>query len=82
METIVVEVAYALPHQQRLMTFEVEQGTSAMTAVERSGIVNEFPEIDLAVNKVGVFGKAIRNADQHELQAGDRVEIYRKLIKK
>lgn len=82
MQTMTVEVAYALPHQQRLLTFEVAEGTTAMAAIEGSGILNEFPEIDLAVNKIGIFGKAIRNGDQHPLQPGDRVEIYRKLIKK
>jgi hypothetical protein len=47
-------------------------------AIERSGIIERFPEIDLAKNKVGIFGK-LAKLDK-VLQPGDRVEIYRPLI--
>src|SRR3569623_857885 len=53
-------------------------GTTIAQAIERSGVLRQFPEIDLAHNKVGVFGKL---ADLNTpLRAGDRVEIYRVLI--
>lgn len=84
-ETIHVEVAYALPDKQKIITLLVEPGTTAFAAAERSGIVKEFPEIDLETVKMGLFGQALgtkglKPAREHVLQAGDRVEIYRPLI--
>jgi putative ubiquitin-RnfH superfamily antitoxin RatB of RatAB toxin-antitoxin module len=84
-DLINVEVAYALPHQQKIISLLVEPGTSALQAVERSGIVKFFPEIDIASAKLGIFGQALGTkgldtAANHVLQQGDRVEIYRPLI--
>ncbi len=73
-----VEVAYALPGRQLVVPVEVEEGTTAREAVERSGLLDEFPEIDLAASKLGIFGK-LTKPDQ-PLRARDRVEIYRPLI--
>lgn len=82
---ITVEVAYALPHTQKIISLLITPGTSALQAVERSGIANSFPEIDLATAKMGIFGqglgtKGLDSAATHILQPGDRVEIYRPLI--
>ena len=77
-EQFEVEVAYAGPEQQDILQVEVDQGTTLRQAIERSGILNHFPEIDLAVNKVGVFGKLAKLDDA--LRPRDRVEIYRPLI--
>ena len=46
--TIVVEVAYALPAKQKLISLTVPVGTTALQAVEQSGILRDFPEIDVA----------------------------------
>lgn len=73
-----VEVAYALPDMQVILPVEVEEGTSLRQAIERSGLLNRYPEIDLAVNKVGVFGRLAKLDET--LRARDRVEIYRPLI--
>jgi hypothetical protein len=80
-----VEVAYALPREQKIIELLVEPGTTAYQAVERSGIAKLFPEIDLETAKLGIFGQALgtkglKPPREHELQAGDRVEIYRPLI--
>ena len=55
-----------------------QQGMTAEQAIRQSKIIEQFPEIDLAVNKVGVFGKlaSLETALRHM----DRVEIYRALI--
>jgi uncharacterized protein len=84
-DLIRVEVAYALPHKQKIIALLVEPGTTASQAVERSGIVKDFPEIDLANAKLGIFGESLGNkgvntAATHVLHQGDRVEIYRPLI--
>ena len=75
---IKVEVAYATPEQQVIIPVQVEQGTTAEQAVELSGVLQQFPDIDLHNNKMGIFGK-ICKADTI-LRERDRVEIYRPLI--
>lgn len=74
---IIVEVAYALPNEQLIIPIEVHEGITAKEAIQISGVLSRFPEIDLDVNKVGIFGKLI-NLDAL-LRNFDRVEIYRKL---
>mgnify|MGYP000271213635 CR=1 FL=1 len=76
--TIKVEVAYARPDKQLILTVQVSQGTTALQAAEQSGIVAKFPEIDLPAAKLGIFGKSIK--PNTSLREGDRVEIYRALI--
>ena len=75
---IKVEVAYALEKNQQILELMVDQGTTLEQAAEQSGILKLYPEIDLKVNKIGIFGKLGKKTA--ELKAGDRVEIYRPLI--
>jgi putative ubiquitin-RnfH superfamily antitoxin RatB of RatAB toxin-antitoxin module len=77
-ENMSVEVAYAVPERQVIIEVTVERGTTLKQAIELSGILQQFEEIDLGRNKVGIFGKLAELSD--ELQPGDRVEIYRPLI--
>lgn len=73
-----VEVVYALREEQVLLALEVETGTTVRQAIERSGVLRRFPEINLARARVGIFGRPVRpDALLHD---GDRVEIYRPLI--
>lgn len=83
-ETLAVEVVYALPHHQKLISLLVEPGTTAYQAAVRSGISGFFPDLDLENATLGIFGQALgtkglASARQYVLQAGDRVEIYRPL---
>jgi putative ubiquitin-RnfH superfamily antitoxin RatB of RatAB toxin-antitoxin module len=73
-----VEVVYALRDRQVLLTLEVEEATTARQAVERSGLLQRFPEIDLARAGLGIFGRVV--SPDTPLRDGDRVEIYRPLI--
>jgi putative ubiquitin-RnfH superfamily antitoxin RatB of RatAB toxin-antitoxin module len=77
-DKIMIEVAYALPERQTLIALEVPAGTTLEQAIALSGICRQYPEIDLAVNRVGIFSK-LTTLDA-PLQAGDRVEIYRPLL--
>jgi putative ubiquitin-RnfH superfamily antitoxin RatB of RatAB toxin-antitoxin module len=77
-EPLTVEVAYALPRRQLILELRVDEGTTAEQAIRASGILGQFPEIDLNNSKVGVFGKPCKLTDT--LHDGDRVEIYRALI--
>lgn len=80
MAKIKVEVAYATPEKQKILVLEVEEGCTVYQAAEQSGIVSEFPEIELAEAKMGIFGKAVRSPKDEAIREGDRVEIYRPLI--
>lgn len=77
-QQIEVEVAYALPREQVVLVVHMDAGVSVQEAIERSGMLKQFPEIDLAKNKVGIFGK-LTKLDAAP-QPGDRIEIYRTLI--
>jgi len=72
-----IEVAYARPDRQRLVTVELAAGATARDAVRESGLAVEFPEIDSERAPLGVFGRAC--SGDTVLRAGDRVEIYRPL---
>ncbi|WP_435626366.1 RnfH family protein [Candidatus Ferrigenium straubiae] len=73
-----IGIAYALPHRQAWFDIEMPDGTTVQDAINRSGILKQFPEIDLEKNKVGVYGK-VSKLDA-VLNDGDRVEIYRPII--
>ncbi len=75
---IKVEVAYALPDKQTLLTLEVDADDSIEQIIQASGILALYPEIDLASSRVGIFSKLAKLTDK--LQQGDRIEIYRPLI--
>ena len=75
---MIVEVAYALPDKQSLVSLEVEKGTTLKEAIEVSGILDSFEQIDLTKDRVGIFSK-FATLDT-VLREKDRVEIYRPLI--
>jgi len=79
-KTMVVEVAYALPHKQKILSLTVNEGTTVRQAVLASGIEEHFPEVDLQNCAVGIFGKGVPKPDERVLNSGERVEIYRPLI--
>lgn len=73
-----IEVAYALPTEQRIFELEVPADCDVEKAIKRSGVLEAYPQIDLETGKVGIFGKISKlNAN---LRNKDRIEIYRKLI--
>jgi uncharacterized protein len=76
--TIRVEVAYACPDRQRIISVLLEEGSTLEAAVIKSGVLEAFPEIDLESQATGIFGH-LRPGD-HVLRDGDRVEIYRALL--
>ena len=73
-----VEVAYATPKKQLILLVPFEEGMSAQKAIDLSGILTTFPDIDLVKNAVGIFSKPCKL--DTPLRVGDRVEIYRPLI--
>lgn len=75
-----VEVAYALPDKQKIISLSVPPGCTVLQAAQLSGIVKEFPEIDLNSAKMGIFSKAVNEPAVQVVKAGERIEIYRPLL--
>lgn len=73
-----IEIVYALPHSQIPIKLNVFAGCTIKQAILRCGILDQFPEIDLTKNKLGIFGKFAQ--PDAILQPYDRVEIYRPLV--
>lgn len=75
---IQVEVVYANASRQKAVRVTVREGASVREAIEHSGLLAEFPEIDLDKNKLGIWNKLAK--PDAALRDKDRVEIYRPLI--
>ena len=76
--SINVQVVYALPERQELVSIELPAGATLRTAVEVSGLLQKYPEIDLESGRFGIYSR-ISKPDS-VLRDRDRVEIYRPLI--
>ena len=77
---IQIEVAYATPAEQKILTLEVAEGTTVHQAIEQSGINQHFPEINLDNYQAGVWNKLEKQPTGRVLADGDRIEIYRPLL--
>jgi putative ubiquitin-RnfH superfamily antitoxin RatB of RatAB toxin-antitoxin module len=73
-----IEVCYALANEQTLIAVDLPEGATLQQALDASGILQRYPQIDLGTQKVGVFGK-LKPLDT-VLADHDRVEIYRPLL--
>jgi len=73
--TLRVSVAYATAKKNFWRYLNCPGGATALDAINESGVLSEFPAIDLTINKVGIFGKIA--STETVLKDGDRVEIYR-----
>jgi len=75
---IKIEVVYGLPTRQELIALSVNAGTLLEQGIIESGILKVFDDIDLTINKVGIWNRVAKLSD--ELQDLDRIEIYRPLL--
>ena len=75
-----IKVVYARADCQHIVDLDVAEGTTVYQAAEQSGLAGLFPEIDLEMIPMGVFGVRIKKATTMNLHPGDRVELYRSLI--
>lgn len=73
-----VEVAYS-PHERRVdhVEFELPEGSTVADALRASGLLQRHAGIDLAGQRLGIWGRLCRADDA--LREGDRVELYRAL---
>ena len=74
---MIVEVAYALAEKQSLISLDVKEGSTLKEAIDASGILKQYKQIDLSKDRVGIFSK-FATLDT-VLREKDRVEIYRPL---
>ncbi|MES9939035.1 MAG: RnfH family protein [Candidatus Thiodiazotropha sp. 6PLUC2] len=72
-----VGVAYADKFKQLWLKLEVPDGSTVREAINHSGLLDQFPEIDLERQKVGIFGK-ITKLDS-VVEEGSRIEVYREI---
>ena len=77
-DLISVEVVYALPQKQEIFAIKLPEGGTVRQAIEASGVLQKYPEINLTKNKLGIFAKLTK--PDTPLRNLDRVEIYRPLI--
>lgn len=73
-----IEVVYADDKQQAVIAMEIESNIKVIDAIQRSGILEQFPKINLSRHKVGIFSKMV--SLDTILNDGDRIEIYRPLL--
>jgi uncharacterized protein len=78
MSMLDIEVAYAKPDQQVIITLSIPEEMTVYQAIQASGLLERFPEIDANPITAGIFGTVCK-LDQN-LQQGDRIEIYRPLV--
>jgi uncharacterized protein len=77
-EQLAIEVVYGTPTRQEIINFTVAPNTTIEQAVLASGIIEDFPEIDLTINKVGIWNRVAKLSDI--IKDLDRIEIYRPLL--
>lgn len=68
----IVEVVYALPQRQQVVTVALDEGATALDAVRASGIVADYAAL-------AVFGERVEPG--YRLQEDDRVELLRPLAR-
>lgn len=74
---MIVEVCFATATEQYLTSVEIPENACVEEAIFQSKILEKYPEIDLTVNKVGIFSRIVELSQP--LRALDRIEIYRPL---
>jgi uncharacterized protein len=74
---LTVEVGYALPQRQTVVSLVLPAGATVADALARVADRPPLADLDLAAVPVGVFGD--RCERDRPLLHGDRVEIYRPL---
>lgn len=75
--TYTVTVAYASRTQQIEIDCQIEGDQTVLQAIEKSGVLKRFPEIDITQQSVGINSRLVNLSSK--IQPNDRIEIYRPL---
>ena len=73
-----IGVVYAKATKQVWLQLDVPEGSTVQQAIEISGLLQQFPEINLSKQKVGIFGQLTKL--DSVIEEGQRIEIYRPII--
>ena len=73
-----VYLVYATPQSEFIRPMRVPPGTTIGQAIEGSGVLASFPDINLVTQPVGIYGK--KKTLETVLRERDRIEIYRALV--
>ncbi len=73
-----IEVVYGIPSKQKIFCIEIHEGATVEEAILASGVLTLFTEIDLTINKVGIWNRVVKLSQV--LNDLDRIEIYRPLL--
>lgn len=73
-----IEVVYANAKKQKLYQVECNEEMSVKDVIMQSGVLIDFPEIDLNTQSVGIYSEIVTL--EHMAKPDDRIEIYRALI--
>ena len=77
-DPITVELVFALPDAQLVLSLEVDAGSSVSDVIARSGVAEKYPDIRFDSLEVGIWGRVVQR--ERRVEPGDRVEIYRPLL--
>ena len=77
-DALQVWVSYATAQDEFIHPMHVAPGTTIGQAIEGSGVLARFPEINLVTQPVGIYGK--KKTLETVLRERDRIEIYRPLV--
>jgi putative ubiquitin-RnfH superfamily antitoxin RatB of RatAB toxin-antitoxin module len=77
-EQLQVYLVYATPQDEFVHPMRVAPGTTIGQAIEGSGVLARFPEINLVTQPVGIYSK--KKTLDTVLRERDRIEIYRPLV--
>lgn len=77
-EPMQVYVCYGTAEREYLRPMQVAPGTTIGQAIEQSGVLTEFPDINLATQPVGIYAR--KKTLDTVLRERDRIEIYRPLV--
>ena len=77
-QKINVSVVFALPDEQEIVSLTIPADSTVKHAIEVSGLLQKYKQIDLSKNTVGIYGKIVKL--EQLLNEQDRIEIYRSLI--
>jgi putative ubiquitin-RnfH superfamily antitoxin RatB of RatAB toxin-antitoxin module len=77
MSEINIEVVFALPDRQSLLSIAVDAGATVAQVVRHQEVEKAFPDSGFDELSVGIWGHEVDR--DRVLKDGDRVEIYRPL---
>ena len=73
-----IEVAYAAPERQAVVTFDLEEGATLSAALQAAACHEDFAGLGVESMPAGIYGAPAPRSQV--LREGDRVELYRPLV--